>query len=124
MPWRTIASADGGRGGERERPERRIAVDVEQGHGRRQRQAQHAAGKGDVAAERFVQQLGPARRLERVGLVRPEQPDRVAARLDAREQIGSRARLRIGDDRLGRLDAAALGERLADDLDVEAARPR
>ena len=59
----------------RERVERRVAVDVEQRHRRGRRHAQRAAGEGDLAGRRLVEQLGPAGRLERVGLVRAERAD-------------------------------------------------
>ena len=57
----------GGGAGERELLGRQVAIDVDQGHRRGQRHAQLAAGKGDDPAARFVEQVGPAGRLKRVG---------------------------------------------------------
>ena len=81
------------RAGLGERGRRQAAVDVEQGHRRRQAHPERAAGEGDLAGRRLLEQLGPARLLEPVGAVAASGADcRSARRGSARRGAAGRSR--------------------------------
>ena len=70
MPKRRIARAAAAAPASASVGGRQAAVDVEQGHGRRQAHPQRAAVEGDLAGRGLLEQLGPARLLEPVRAVR------------------------------------------------------
>ena len=103
---------------DRKRVERRGPVDVEQGHRGGRRQPQCADGEDDLATHRLVEQFGPTRRLERVGLMRTRLTHRKAGRGDAHEQVGGGAGGGVGRYAARQFAAARLGNDLTHDLDA------
>ena len=75
--------------------------------------------KIDFAGQRFLEQLGPAGRLELIGLVRGEAADGRAIAGALRALGAARSAMASLARSAGELEAAGLGDRLAHDLDQQ-----
>ncbi len=96
-----------------ERGQIAAAIDIEQRHGGRRRQAQRPARKRNVAGHRFVEHFAPPRCLQRVVLMRVQNAHWMTGRGDPRAQIRAVAKRRIGNAAAREFRPARLRDRLA-----------